>query len=92
MLYRESQDVDLKHSGNNYKVAHNFSSSEVKDQKGCVTTGHRVGACLSCPSTPEAFGLEGKGGQDSVLVALGFLTLTPGSVSSPGAWELKLRL
>lgn len=89
MLYRESQDVDLKHSGNNYKVGHSSSSSEVKDQKDCVTMGHRVGACLSCPRTPEAFGLEGKGGQDSVLEALGFPTLTPGSVSSPGAWELE---
>lgn len=88
MLYRESKAY-LKYVGNNYKVTHNFSSFEVKDQKGCVTMAHHVGACLNCPSALEAFGLEVKGGRDEVLLALDFPTPSPGSVASPGAWELQ---
>lgn len=40
--------MHLKYLGDNYKVAHNFSSFEVKDQRGCVAVGHHVGACMDC--------------------------------------------
>lgn len=62
MLYGESKAY-LKYVGSNYKVTHNFSSFEVKDQKGCVTMAHRVGACLNFPSALKALGLEVKRGR-----------------------------
>ena len=85
MLYRDSKTDYFKCWGNNYKVAHILASFEGKDQKDRFTMGQHAGACLNCPSAPEA--LEVKRGQDSVLAALGFPTPCPGSVSSPKAWE-----